>query len=149
MVDLLLPNLSLGCRVSLKLSDSKQWETTPQYLSDLRGGYLCSPSSSIFKKQIKKDKLLTSRDLSHFHLKFNSKHIALLCNCMNSLQSVSFEVNSDVLRIINDNRSLLEEKGLLLPLFLGRLNVKESIDLACLALLEKHPYLLRDPYSIS
>lgn len=66
----------------------------PKSLSDLRGGYLDMPTGDFYSHH--RFKLLTSRDLPHFHIVLESGY-KKLCKVMNALQEQAFEINTDVL----------------------------------------------------
>lgn len=104
----------------------------PSSLSDLRGGYLSMPIGDFYHHRYR---LLSSRDLFHFHIKFETDYHKL-CIIMNKLQAHAFEINKDVLTFINQNYDLLVKSGLLMPKFLASLNVTKAIDLLRMSYLE-------------
>lgn len=97
--------------------------SVPLRLSDLEGGYLSGVNVDI----INRFRLLTSRDYNHFYIKWNSPNG--VCDVLNILQSEVFEINTNVLLFILNNRDLLEEVGLLLPKNLLKVNLQEASDL--------------------
>ena len=76
---------------------------------------------------INRFRLLTSRDYNHFYIQFHSPNG--VCDVLNILQSEVFEINTNVLLFILNNRDLLEEVGLLLPKNLLKVNLQEASDL--------------------
>lgn len=110
----------------------------PKSLSDLSGGYLCNPIGDFYN--IYRYNLLSTRDLTHFHIVFEEDH-KTLCTTMNVLQSQAFEINKDVLNFIINNYDLLVKSGLLMPRYLASLNVNNAINLL-------RKYYLEDPSMI-
>jgi DNA-directed RNA polymerase len=121
-------NLPMVCKPMDWISTSEN----PSSLSDLRGGYLSMPIGDFYQNRYR---LISSRDLFHFHIKFENDYTKL-CKIMNDLQSHAFEINIDVLTFINQNYDLLVKSGLLMPKFLASLNIKNSIDLLRMSYLE-------------
>ena len=104
------------------------WKATvpdPETLADMAGGYLCGPTGYIYNRF----RLLTSRDVSHFYVKFKSPEYKSMCDVLNELQSEVFEINNLVLKFILENRESLVELGLLMPKYLAYVNLKEVFDL--------------------
>ncbi|KAL6310585.1 hypothetical protein AAG906_019256 [Vitis piasezkii] len=99
----------------------------PSSLSDMRGGYLSIPSGDFYQQ--KRYRVMTTRDLSHFHIKFDECKYDDLCLTMNKLQAQSFEVHKDVLSFIMNNNELLVKYGLLMPGFLASLNINRAVEL--------------------
>lgn len=113
-------NLPMVCK-------PKQWHSkieNPKSLADLRGGYLDMPTGDFYSHN--RFKLLSSRDIPHFHIEIRKSKE--LCKTMNILQSESFEINSDVLDFILNNRKELVKKGLLLPKYLKSLDIQKVTD---------------------
>lgn len=113
-------NLPMVCK-------PEDWGTTkgePKSLSDLRGGYLNKPIGDFYHRY----NLLTSRDMIHFHIVFETNYKAL-CDTMNKLQEQAFEINKDVLNFIKNNYDLLVKSGILMPRFLASLNIPGAINL--------------------
>lgn len=108
-------NLPMVCKPMDWVSTSEK----PSSLSDLRGGYLSMPIGDFYQNSYR---LISSRDLFHFNIKFE-KDYHQLCKIMNDLQSHAFEINKDVLTFINQNYDLLVKSGLLMPKFLASLNI--------------------------
>ena len=90
------------------------------FISDLRGGYLCRPTSSMVDRY----RMLSSEDINHFYIRIQNQK--KLCSVMNKLQSQAFEINSEWLRYLMDNRDILVDKGLLYPEFLASMNIKDA-----------------------
>jgi DNA-directed RNA polymerase len=97
----------------------------PKTLSDLIGGYLCTPSGDIYNKF----RLLTSRDYNNFFIKLDNVEYKNMCQILNGLQAQPFEINKKLLSFLQKNRQCLEDLGLLMPNVLARVNIKEATDL--------------------
>lgn len=93
----LLP-IKLNLPMVCKPEDWVSAKDTPKSLSDLRGGYLNKPIGDFYHRY----NLLTSRDMIHFHIVFETDS-KMLCSFINALQQQSFEINKDVLNFINKN----------------------------------------------
>lgn len=97
----------------------------PPMLSDLRGGYLSSPTLNIYESL----SLLSSHNLSNFNIELNDLHYKEMCSILNGLQKQGFQVNQKVLEFIKKNRPTFENVGLLSPGILARVNLKKAFDL--------------------
>jgi len=116
-------NLPMVCR-PLDWQPAERF-SDPKTLSDLIGGYLCTPSGDIYNKF----RLLTSRDINNFFIKLDKVEYTHMCNILNGLQSQPFEINKKLLSFLKRNRNYLEDLGLLMPNVLARVNVKEATDI--------------------
>ncbi|CAN4117913.1 unnamed protein product [Withania somnifera] len=83
-------------------------------LSALEGGYLSGRSSGTSYS------LLTG-DIHHFPIQI--KDSDSLCRVMNTLQNQAFEINSDVLKYIEDREQEFIDNGYLLPGYLADINI--------------------------
>ncbi|KAL3529530.1 hypothetical protein ACH5RR_008852 [Cinchona calisaya] len=97
----------------------------PFVLSDMRGGYLSSPTLDIYNRV----GLLSSHNLSNFNIELHSCKYKEMCSILNGLQKQGFQINKKVLEFIKKNRPTLEKVGLLMPGILARVNLKEAFDL--------------------
>lgn len=97
----------------------------PFVLSDMRGGYLSSPTLDIYNRV----GLLSSHNLSNFNIELHSCKYKEMCSILNGLQKQGFQINKKVLEFIKKNRQTLEKVGLLMPGILTRVNLKEAFDL--------------------
>lgn len=88
--------------------------------SDLRGGYLTTPSIEFYDRY----KLLSSNNLNNFYISI--KNPTAICNIMNALQNQAFRINSEWLDYILGNYSKFVSYGLLKPEFLAYVNVKNA-----------------------
>lgn len=95
----------------------------PSTLADIEGGYLSGLTGDISNRF----RLFTSRDYSHFYIKLNSPRA--MCEVLNTLQSQVFEINSNVLSFIMDNREELEDVGILINRSLAKVNLLAASDL--------------------
>jgi hypothetical protein len=75
----------------------------PKTISDLRGGYLCTPSGSVYNKL----RLLTSHDIDHFYIQINPNNYQEMCNVLNGLQSEAFEIDKTFLEFVQKNYDYL------------------------------------------
>ena len=82
-------------------------EHAPETLSDLRGGYLCKPSASVYNQF----RILTSHDIEHFYIKRNPSQYLRLCDVLNGLQSQAFEINQSFLQFLEKNHDYLVDSG--------------------------------------
>lgn len=102
-------------------------------VSDLTGGYLCSPSADIYNRT----SCLTSRNLAHFNIHLNvenpKKGYSNLCNVLNALQSQPFVINKKLLLFIQNNYESFVEAKLLKPKFLAYVSLKRAEDLLRIA----------------
>lgn len=95
----------------------------PSTLADIEGGYLSGLTGDISNRF----RLFTSRNYSHFYIKLNSP--GPMCEVLNTLQSQAFEINSNVLSFITDNREELEDVGILINRGLAKVSLPEASDL--------------------
>jgi DNA-directed RNA polymerase len=95
----------------------------PFVLSDLKGGYLSSPSLNIHYG------LLSSHNLNNFNIELDDSKYKEMCSILNGLQNQGFQINKKVLEFIKKNRPTFEKMGLLMPGILARVNLKEAFDL--------------------
>lgn len=95
----------------------------PFVLSDLRGGYLSSPTLNIYSG------LLSSHNLNYFNIELHDSKYKEMCSILNGLQKQGLKINKKVLEFIKKNRPTLEKIGLLMPGILARVNLKEAFDL--------------------
>lgn len=118
-------NLPMVCK-PLNWASAIPQDEKPRTLSDLSGGYLSNPTVEMYDRY----RLLSSGDLNHFYIDIGrGNNYETLCNVMNKLQSQAFQINSDWLRYIIENESLLVEYGYIMPRFLSSLNIKDVSDL--------------------
>ena len=97
----------------------------PFTFDDMVGGYLSGLSIEVYNQF----RLLTSRNYSNFYITLTYPNE--LCNVLNKLQSQAFQINTEVLSFILDenNRSMLEDVGLLVNRNLALVKVKDVCDL--------------------
>ena len=91
--------------------------------ANIRDGYLSGLTGEVYNRF----RLLTSRNYSNFYIKLTSPNE--LCDVLNKLQFQAFEINTKVLSFIEENRSTLEDVGLLENRNLAIVNLKEASDL--------------------
>lgn len=89
-------------------------------LSDLRGGYLTSPSIEFYDRY----KLLSTKNIHHFYIDIHNP--TALCNIMNALQNQAFSINKKWLSYIEKNYGVFVSYGLLMPEFLSYINVNNA-----------------------
>src|SRR5581483_7999524 len=92
-------------------------------LSDLRGGYLTSPSSELYDSY----KLLSTKNINNFYI--DIKMPTEMCNIMNSLQAQPFKINKKILEFINTYYSHFVRYGLLKPKFIVDIDLKEASEI--------------------
>lgn len=92
-------------------------------VNDLCGGYLNTSASYLYQRY----GLISSRDHEAFYIVLGEEY-QKLCDAMNKLQEVAFEINSAVLNFYNENYELLVKEGLLMPRFLASLNICDAIN---------------------
>lgn len=126
-----IPASDLPIRFSLPMvCKPEDWKSIrednkkPKYLSDIRGGYLSSLTGDADERY----RLLSSHNIDHFYIELNENYEDL-CMIMNKLQSQPFEVNSSFLSYIRSNESLLVDQGLILPIFLSKLKIKDVYEI--------------------
>ncbi|KAF6146900.1 hypothetical protein GIB67_018553 [Kingdonia uniflora] len=86
---------------------SKNQSKYSRTLADIQGGYLKTLPRDVYNRF----RLLTSRDYNHFYIELEDHK--KVCAPLNSLQIQPFEINSWLLTFILENRSTLEEAGVL------------------------------------
>lgn len=95
-------------------------------MSDLSGGYLSGPTWEIYDRY----RLLSTSDINYFDIYIGREgNCKNLCSVMNKLQRQAFKINSEWLKLIQENEDLFVEYGILLPIFLASLNIKEVSNL--------------------
>lgn len=105
------------------LFDFEKEISKPFVLSDLKGGYLSSPSLNIHYG------LLSSHNLNNLNIELDDSKYKEMCSILNGLQNQGFQINKKVLEFIKKNRPTFEKMGLLMPGILARVNLKEAFDL--------------------
>lgn len=94
----------------------------PRTLSDLSGGYLSGPTGEILYRY----RLLSSDNIKHFHIDIGKGgDYKALCSVMNKLQHQSFQINSEFLQYVIENKNTLVSCGHFMPEFLSTMNIKE------------------------
>ena len=121
--DLSLLPIKLNLPMVCKPQDWVSTKDIPKSLSDLRGGYLNMPIGDFYHRY----SLLTSRDMIHFHIVFETDYNKLCC-IMNVLQAQAFEINKEVLHFMTHNYDIFVKSGLLMPKFLASLNIPNAIN---------------------
>lgn len=88
-------NLPMVCKPNDWSSSDKK--SIAKSISDLSGGYLCSPTVDIYDRY----RLLSSGDHNHFYIAFGkNENSEELCSVMNKLQNQAFEINTDFLKYL-------------------------------------------------
>ncbi|KAL0289083.1 UNVERIFIED_CONTAM: putative DNA-directed RNA polymerase [Sesamum calycinum] len=96
----------------------------PYVLSDMRGGYLSTPTINMYTG------LLSSNNLRNFNIELHDFDLHdEMVSILNGLQKQGFKINKKVLDFVKNNRQTLENEGLLMKGILAHVNLKEAFDL--------------------
>lgn len=114
-------NLPMVCK---PVAWSTRYNKKPNSISDLYGGYLNTPVGDLY---LQRYRLLSSRDYDHFNIMIGNEY-KKLCDVMNKLQMQAFEINTDVLKFVDNNFDILVKEGLLMPRFLASINIASAVE---------------------
>ena len=87
----------------------------PFRLSEMRGGYLSSPTFDIYNSFSNRSSvdnrfsLISSNNLNNFNIELDDDRYKDMCNILNGLQKQGFQINKNILGFIKKNRATLEK----------------------------------------